>query len=175
MNHLKRLHAASYKLKPQQALLFRAMTSIAFFGFLRPSEYCASNSGHQLQRRDIKFGKSNMCCYLRLRSYKHSEKPAVITIKSSFTSSMHPVKDIKEYHNNLAPSGERHPLFDVTVQEFGKMLNEVCRLAEIKTKLTPHCFRIGGATWADRHGWSEARIQSHGRWHSRAYKVYIKP
>ena len=171
-SHLKRLHRASYKLEPQLALLFRAITSAMFFGFLRPSEVCASSSGHQLQLRDIKFNRSSTC-HLRLRSFKHSKRAAVITIREPLGGFTRPVMNIREYYKTL-PSERNRPLFDLSVGEFNNLLQEVCQLAKIKTKLTSHCFRVGGATWADKHGWSESRIRSHGRWSSMAYRLYIK-
>ena len=65
------------------------------------------------------------------------------------------------------------PLFDVTLQEFRATLEDVRLAASIRTHLTPHCFRHGGATWAANQGWPDARIKAHGRWKSDAYKRYV--
>ena len=40
------------------------------------------------------------------------------------------------------------------------MLAEMIQEARIKRKITPYCFRHGGASWANKKGWSISKIKS---------------
>ena len=47
-----------------------------------------------------------------------------------------------------------------------------CGLDHLNIK--PHSFRIGAATWAASCGYTDYQIQMMGRWHSYAFKKYIR-
>jgi len=175
LSKLTRLHRASDRLRKPTAMLLKAMSTLAFFGFLRPSEMCVSSSNHYLRRGDIRLGKKDRCCYIRFRTFKHSDRAQTICINDHTHAPIKPVKIIKLYMDSTVNAARDQPLFDLTVAQFRKLLEELCQLAKIKSKITPHCFRVGGATWASKQGWSDARIQQHGRWRSGAFKTYIKP
>ena len=177
ISHMQRLHKAADSMGNSEALRVKAMTTLAFFGFLRPSELCISRSNHHLRRQDVRINKTNRYCLIKFNTFKHSEGTQVIKIEEQTHGPIRPVKTIRTYlntSNNSSPSGHQ-PLFDMTVEEFKDKIAELCQTAGIKSKITPHCFRVGGATWASRQGWPDARIQQHGRWKSGAYKSYIKP
>lgn len=174
MSHLKRLLRASERMLSHKLhCRFASMISVAFFGFLRPSEFCISQSGHQLQWGDIKFSKNNRSIRLTLTSYKHSCAVSKIYLRKN-DKLFCPVRLLLEYRRQYSSSHGPN-LFDVTQRKFGQLLDRVCLQARIKSHLTPHCFRHGGATWAGSQGWSDARIRTHGRWKSDAFKVYVKP
>lgn len=172
--HLRRLNQAAVMLGPLEALRFRVMIAVAFYGFLRPSEFCKTKAGHHLRRKDVHLYKSNKVGFLNLNSYKHSTKSATVKLCDAYSKDLKPVRLLRKYFdkNQLNSNG---PLFNVTLGEFRLTLAQVCETAQIKSKLSPHCFRHGGATWASKRGWSDSRIKAHGRWKSSAYISYIKP
>lgn len=172
VSHLRRLCGAADHLGGG-ARGFRAMVAVAFFGFLRPSEFCESKAGHHLRWGDVKFAKDGGCV-LELRSYKHSLEPAKISIGCVPARCPQPVVLLKDYCGSRSGVRKGDSLFDMSTREFGRLLGEMCEVAAIKTKITPHCFRHGGATWASRQGWSDSRIRTHGRWRSGAYISYIR-
>ena len=174
MSHLKRLHNAANRLGKDRACLFKAMSTLAFFGFLRPSEFCISRSKHHLHRKDVRLGKSGKSCRINFRSFKHSDGTRVVKIEEQAQSPISIMKILRSYLDRTPIAQPHQPLFDMTLKEFRSLLQELCEEAAIKSKITPHCFRVGGATWANQQGWSDARIQHHGRWKSTAYKSYIK-
>ena len=174
ISHIKRLHKVANRRGHSTALMLKAMTTLAFFGFLRPSEFCISKSNHYLRRADVKFGRGYKCGYIRLRTFKHSTVSKTVKVDEQPQGPVRPIKALKDYLNDRPDLLPKLPLFDMTVLEFSNVLKELCLEAGIKTHISPHCFRVGGATWASSQGWSEARIQKHGRWNSGAYKTYIK-
>lgn len=157
------------------ALSFKVMVSLAFYGFLRPSEYCVTPANHHLRLGDIKISRSRKYCYLRLRSFKHSTSPAVIGIANAW-STAYPIADLLQRYLDLhANRCCSDVLFDISVSEFRRTLTRVCESAGIKATISPHCFRHGGASWANKRGWSVAKITAHGRWNSQAFNAYLKP
>ena len=174
LSQLQLFHAGASLLPAKMCIVFKLMSSLAFFGFLRPSEYCVTSVNHHLTFGDVKISKSGTKCYLRLKSYKHSVRPAIIEIADSWSKSIHVVSLLKKYLDDNMQAKRSAPLFDVSVSKFRSMLVKVTLEAGVKHVITPHCFRHGGATWASKQGWSVARIQAHGRWRSQAYNSYIK-
>lgn len=173
--HLRKLSLAAKHLKTSEAKRFRAMIALAYYGFLRPSEFCTSAKKHYLLRRNVHFSsRDSDVAYLTFNSYKHSSKSVTIKLGDTSGEVLKPIRLLREYLEQS--SGSPHaPLFQVSVDEFRKTLWQMCELSGIKSKLSPHCFRHGGATWASKRGWSESRIKTHGRWRSTAYNSYIKP
>ena len=110
---------------------------------------------------------------LILTLFKHSRGRAKIHLTKE-ASSPCPVKSLLRYIATLSPATLTSPLFDISVEDYRQELAATVAAAGIKTKLTPHSFRHGGATWAAKRGWSDSRIRSHGRWHSDAFLCYIK-
>lgn len=172
LSHLRRLVAASGCLNPDKRSAFNAMIAVAFFGFLRPSEYCVTSAGHYLVRGSVKAGKSGHIS-LKFTTFKHSKGTATVKVRRFREKACCPVRLLRSY---LAAADIRpeDPLFDITAGEFRNLLSTVGQVAGLKTKLTPHSFRHGGATWAASEHWPDARIRAHGRWSSDAYKVYVK-
>jgi integrase len=172
-SHLRRLIAASESvLDEEQHYRFVAMVTLAFYACLRPSELCSSAAGHDLKWRDIKLGKKARSVRVTLRTYKHSSAHGKVKVAALGTGSC-PVSNLCRYMTRHGEMEGAAPLFDVTVQEFRATLEDVRLAASIRTHLTPHCFRHGGATWAANQGWPDARIKAHGRWKSDAYKRYV--
>ena len=58
---------------------------------------------------------------------------------------------------------------------FAKYLKAIIANTELTSKnISPHCFRIGAATWAAQSGFSSEQINAMGRWHSNSYQKYIR-
>lgn len=176
ISHLKRLLLTSRQtLQYPAGCRFRAMICLAFFGFLRPSEFCITSAGHELKWGNLKLDKRARNVRLTLPTYKHKQTNDIDVVKIASTGHSYcPIKNINAY---LAVYNGRRgtPLFNVTVAEFQSTLKSTCNSAHIKSSLTPHCFRHGGATWASNQGWPDVRIRAHGRWKSSAYKRYVRP
>ena len=171
--HLNRLiSAAKLMLKKNKYCRFASMVTLTSYGLLWPSEYCITPAGHNLQWKSITFSRQKKSVRLTFKSYKHSREKS--TLQLATTDSYHcPIKWLLSYMT-LYKDSHGSSLFEVTVKDFRATLHEVRKAANIKTKLTPHSFRHGGASWASNQGWSDARIRAHGRWHSDAYKRYIR-
>lgn len=174
-SHLKRLNQAATILDSSTALRFRSMIALAFYGFLRPSEYCVTNRNHHIRVQDVKFARSKRKCWIYFRSFKHSSSPASIRLEDRVSEPLQPVALLCQYMEDIGHYRQDDPLFPVNGKEFSMVLKRVCHVARIKSRLTPHCFRHGGATWASKHGWSQTAIKAHGRWRSDAYNSYISP
>ena len=174
VSHLTRMMQAAGILGTKERRRFKAMAAVAFFGFLRPSELCMTDAEHYLRVKDIKFSHLNLLhCRLKLRSSKHSRRPAIVNLYDFPEEKVKPVRLLRKYIKSLGQVGRRSPLFAITARQFGKMLGEITQEARIRKKITPHCFRHGGASWANGKGWSVSKIKSHGRWKSSAYESYI--
>ena len=172
--HLQRLEvAAEATLDRASASRFVAMLAVGFYGFLRPSELCVSPAGHFLRRKDVSVSTSGRKCTLRLRSFKHSANPAKVVIREVGDRGPLPVDSLRAYLRTwqLDPAG---PMFNVTTSDFRRDLEQVRLKARIKSKITPHSLRHGGASWAGARGWPDAKIKAHGRWNSDAYKTYVR-
>lgn len=148
---------------------FSAMVSCAFYGFLRPSEYCISPAGHYVRRSDCKLTKTEV--ELDIRSFKHSCTSAIVRIKGTGDKTC-PLKLVSRYLDGSRPPGVA--LFPITAQAFRQEFDEVIKGASIEAGLTPHSLRRGGATWAALNGWSDGKIRAFGRWKSDAFKKYIQ-
>ena len=171
-NHLKLLTKVSRALhNKKDHYQFIAMLAVAFYGFLRPSEYCITPSNHHLSWNDVQFSKKGKQARLSLRSFKHSKGKSTIVLHPAKICC--PIYWLKRYRRLFAKC-HRTPLFDITAKNFHGVLKNLCHTAKIKTKLTPHSFRHGGASWASKQGWPDARIKAHGRWRSDAYKRYVR-
>jgi site-specific recombinase XerD len=171
-SHIRRLKGAAKRiLHGSEYIRFLAMISLAFYGFLRPSEFCISGANHHLRWKSIKLGKRERSLRLHLKSFKHSSRPGLVTVPAT-TGPCCPVRCFKDYIKTWK-SSDKDPLFNLTIPEFQDVLEQVATAAQIKSRLTPHCFRHGGASWAAKAGWADARIKAHGRWKSGAYRRYV--
>ena len=171
---LQSLMKASDHLDKSMQCWVKALFSLAFFGFLRPCEMAKAQATpqHQLKRRDIKF--TTHALYVSFSSFKHSVgKPVVVRIDRQMGSFVCPWKNMWNYIASCS-LGDDDLLFPYTVGYVQKVLHR-CRVISGKAeKVTLHSFRRGGATWASQQGWSNSKLQTHGRWRSNAYISYVK-
>lgn len=174
VRELSKILQASESLDNSLQSCVKAMFSLAFFGFLRPSEFASAPATpqHQLRRGAIKF--TNKAVIVTFSSYKHSSgKPVVVKVERQEGCYVCPWNYLWRYLESTSISNN-DLLFPHSVAFVQNVLNRCVKMANIGTRLTLHSFRRGGATWASLQGWSVIRVQSHGRWKSDGYKCYIK-
>ena len=157
-SHLLRLRDAAAGMSGVLAQRFRAMIGC---GFLRLSEYYVTARSHHLRVKDVRFAKDG-------------QSFAVVRMSDLPGEPLRLVAVLRRY---IAVSGRKgcEALFNVSAQKFSNLLARMCHMARIKTKLTPHSFHHGGATWAVKQGWTLTQIQTRGRWRSNAYLCHINP
>lgn len=157
--------------------LMKSMMTLAFFGFLRISEYTSTCADHTIRRSGCSVEENALI--ITLPSSKTSRVPVRVKVNSMRSLHVCPVRAFKEYAK-VRPTKKAEQLFvnsdglTITSIQFSGWLQSLCSYANV-VNMTPHAFRIGGATWAARVGWSDARIRSHGRWHSDAFLRYVRP
>ncbi|KAK3102234.1 hypothetical protein FSP39_009797 [Pinctada imbricata] len=164
------------------------MYLLAFYAFLRIGEITIKNgySAHCIRRDNIVFifdddHHKPSGFELSFHSFKHStgkSKPTLL-IKSIQQPEFCPVDSLFKYCNLRDDSPG--PLFmfmdgsPVTYNYFNQHLQLSLKWANLDCKVYKgHSFRIGAATTAAALGISDENIQIMGRWHSNAFKKYIR-
>lgn len=162
--------------------LFSAMFLLAFAAFLRVGEMTSSG---QLPSNNITL--SNIVMYndsmkLSLYRYKHhyTGPPHVMQIRGDSLSKHCPVLAMKNF---LAQRGSKcGALFmlcggkPVTRTFFHSILKQSLGFCNLDcSRYKGHSFRIGAATSAMLAGYSDVQIRHLGRWHSDAFRRYIRP
>lgn len=166
-------------------VLFRAMVSLAFFAFLRVGEFTAKareESPLLLSDLSIDLSSPQSGMSILIRKYKHSDgrRPFLIEIKMQGDPSLCPVRSIASYMA-FRPPAKARSLFvksdgnPVNRNYFSSNLASYFKACGLDPSLFKgHSFRIGAASWAAENGFSDAQIQQLGRWHSNAFKKYIR-
>lgn len=172
---LRKLCGTLGRYSNSRALRLKAMITMAFYGFLRPSEYCLTNAGHALKWRDVQVEKKGRALRLNFKTYKHSQTPVVVTVRAVTDERTCPVKAFVKYKRFRSPADLDGWIFEDSAAEFSSEFKDLCDQASIRSHLTPHSLRRGGATWAANVGWSDAKIRAHGRWKSSAFLQYVRP
>lgn len=157
-------------------LLFKAMTTLAFFALLRVGEYTYSQ--HTLKFNDVKIFHDSMM--LRFVSFKYSQgKSSTHNICARSKFSICPVFNNREY---LKLRGSSDGFWFVKIngrapsrKEYWDWMKAVLENCKIDSEhYTPHSLRSGMATYMALSGASTEQIKIAGRWHSDAYKKYIR-
>lgn len=179
INQLQRLvDLAKIQYSNYEAVLICSMFSMAFFGFLRVSEYALTPAGHTLKYTGCTREQGGLT--ISLLSSKTSKQRVALTLgKFEPCSAICPVALFDAYVR-MRPATASPYLFiradktAITSSDISRYLSELSASAGF-AGITSHSFRIGGATWAARAGWSDAAIRAHGRWHSNAFLNYVRP
>lgn len=169
--------------------LFKAMYLVAFHAFLRVGEmtHTASGAKNNIQFSDIQFqfgtSTNNPEAFeLHFKNFKHNAgKSCHILLIKKFTrnADMCPVQALWDY---ISIRGQVDgPLFcfmdktPVSRQFFTQQLQLSLKSCNKDVQYYKgHSFRIGGASYASEIGITDDQIQLRGRWHSKAYKKYIR-
>ena len=169
-----------------EGLLFRSAFLMAFFGFLRVSEFtCKSKnaiSDKVLALCDVSIDSNGKMLNLRIRYSKTDQRGAstTLTLFDSDHQILSPVKALRDYllvrpqiHGPLFVHFNGEPLLSF---QFSRVLKESVKFIGLNPEnFSSHSFRIGAATAAALGGLSEEEIKKLGRWKSSAYRSYIRP
>lgn len=162
-------------------LLFRTMMSVAFWGFFRVGELTDAS----IRILDVSFNVSHGLvsqAIISLHKYKHNRggTPFQVVLDPATNPSVCPVQLLVAYIQHRGSTAG--PLFifrDGTAVNrlwFNTQLDVAVRFCGLDpTRYKSHSFRIGAATTAALKGLSDAQIRFKGRWHSDAFKQYIRP
>ena len=170
---------------PFHKIMLQAMYLLAFAAFLRIGEFTVTKNGvkHVIKYQDIQFITKNaiiVSVQLSLFSFKHSKPNNIVKlIIPAQSGPLCPVKALSTFVHLRGT--HRGPLFTfpdktpVSSTYFASQL----KLSVIWAGLDPNCykphsFRIGAATAAAERGATGTQITAMGRWHSDAYKRYIR-
>ena len=165
-----------------EANMFSAAFTLAFFGFLRVGEItvCSLKKiGHPLFRRDIELIADDKSVRVTIRHSKTDQVGKGTTIIIPPTEG---ALSVFEYVSDFLvdrPNIEG-PFFchfggkPLSRYQFSAVLKKALGHLGLHAHFTSHSFRIGAATMAATQGWTEAEIQTAGRWKSAAVKAYIR-
>lgn len=171
-----------------ESKLFAAAFSLAFFALLRVSEIAvvnSSESGHALNRNDIKFESENgqPQMHIHIASSKTDQRGNSVTLilgKQS-DSSICPINLLQEYlaHRSHCKT-QSNKLFvhfnglPLTKYQFGAILKKALIFCDTPLHIRSHSFRIGRASEMAKMNISDEVIMRCGRWSSTAYSRYIR-
>lgn len=169
-----------------ECCLFRAAFFLAFFGFLRVSEFTApskkGDTSRMIKAEDITIGPNCSFLDLVIRVSKTDQKGTSVTLHIDQGSSVKlcPVKAMAAFLA-IRPS-QGGPLFvhfggdPLTTYQFGNILKKGIKSVGLDPLgFSSHSFRIGAATAAAIGGISMEVIKGMGRWKSEAVNSYIRP
>lgn len=162
-------------------LLFCALTFTGFFGLLRPSEFCLSDSASKhdsrkiMLRHEVSF--TNGLLRFPLHAHKADQQLAgsdVLLLQR--TDHLDPVTRICQY---LASRDSLYPLNpELWTKQDGTIPRYKWFVTRLKSLLPPGIGgaspRSGGADYLASMGADPSLIQAAGRWASEAYKVYLR-
>lgn len=166
--------------------MFWAACTLAYFGFLRSSEFTVPNvssfsSSIHLGLDDIAVDSSSSPTCLRIRIKASKTDPFRQGCFIHIGKGRSPLCAIEAILSYLVVRGNKPgPLFvlqngsPLTRPLLTKWLREIVSAAGITGNFSSHSFRIGAATVAARNGVADHLIQALGRWKSNAYQVYIR-
>ncbi|XP_054457981.1 uncharacterized protein LOC129093883 [Anoplopoma fimbria] len=173
-------------LSPFMDKALESMFLLAFFGFLRCSEFTAQNSDHHPSQHatmsDISIHHPDTIIYHLKRSKTNQSGPPQPIYIFRLNSYLSPFKPICDYISARLASGTspQDPLF---ITETGKgatrtWFHHHFRQILHKSGIHPeyysgHSFRIGAASTASSQGIPDHVIKILGRWSSPAYLTYI--
>ena len=159
---------------------FRAIFSLAFFAMLRPGEVLVGGDpNHTIRLGHVVVQRDRLS--LTLPSSKTSSIPFNTVLVARPDLSTCPVRAMRQYLQ-LRPPGMpadylfvaslSRPLTTRSLNHTLKLAGSVARLDA--SRLTGHCFRIGGATHGAQCGMSELQLSEAGRWSSSAVRRYLR-
>ena len=161
-------------------LLLRTMSSLAFFGLLRCSEYTSSSRSSYdalttLLVQDVSFNIDFLLMMITIKSSKTDPFRTGCTIRvAAVNTPVCPVSLMREYLR-CHPTGFG-PLFVWRTGQFLIRHDVVLMLRRCFPgvhNINTHSFRIGGASAAASAGIPDSQIQILGRWSSDAYRRYL--
>ena len=165
-------------------MLWAAFT-LAFFGFLRVSEFTCSSSKSFPAVKDVVFVPNiQNPDHIKVRIKQSKTDPfrqgTTLTIAKS-NSTVCAVIALRDYLLQRNPSTNDEPLFmlqngqPLSRSTLNSNLRELLNiLGYLETEFAPHSFRIGAATTAAAANMPPWLIKTLGRWRSDCYELYIR-
>lgn len=171
-----------------QSVLFKAMSSLAFFAFLRMGEItirsvhetCKVLQLSQILTLTNQHGHPTSV-KITFQNFKHSYNlpPVSLVISRQLNGTVCPVQRLLDYlrlrgtaAGPLFLNEDRQP---VQRKAFADLLAMVFHHLGLPcSNYKGHSFRIGAASLAAEQGLSDAQIRLMGRWKSNAFKKYIR-
>ena len=181
LSSLSHLHAcAEVGQSVYDSRLLQAATSLAFFGLLRVSEFCAPASNTydpdcQLLVQDVVVNVSAQVVTVHLRASKSDPFRIGVDIRvGAITGPLCPVRAMARFLflRGQAPG----PLFTLRNGQFltrQYLVRFLRRWLPLERTINTHSFRRGGATALAANGVPQYVIQGLGRWKSMAFLKYI--
>ena len=167
-------------------VMFWAACCLAYFGFLRASEFTIPNatafSPHQnLTINDVtvdqRINPSRMQVHVKVSKTDPFRQGCIIAVGLGRTP-LCPISAMLSYLSirggNTGPLFVRSHGVPLTRAYFTERLRSLLNVAGIAGRYSSHSFRIGAATSAALAGVPEHMIQTLGRWTSSAYLTYIR-
>ena len=163
---------------PYDKKLYKSMFLCAFYALCRVGEITGSPPTHTLREADIKIKANPQRIVVTFASYKHSVTQQSVTLYEQSPLEFSPVSAIVDY---LQSRPKAKYLFvlnkgqPVPRLSFVTVLKKCVAKCQFDAKrITSHCFRIGGATYAARRGLPILTIKRLGRWRSDAFVQYLR-
>ena len=164
--------------------LYWAAFTLAFYGFLRASEYTAPNPTHfkkqlHLLRENVTVNKDAMEVLIKGSKTDQFRKSTTLHLPRLGTDTC-PVKAMKTFlrhrkHRSTEPLFTFHNGRFLTRLDVSTMTKSLlARSVKDVSFYSSHSYRIGAATTAAAAGLPDSQIQTLGRWRSGAYKSYIR-
>ena len=164
---------------PATRSMFKAALLLAFYGFLRCSEYSVTNYNRNtcLRRKDVKFSTNGEYGLMKIKlrctkTDQYSTTPVNIYGNGQIDC---PLEAMRNYLDTYI---QRHtsPLFclggkPLTPIHFNQLLRKACNLN--KHVYTYHSLSSAAASTAADSGVPGWLIQKLGRWKSDCFKIYI--
>ena len=165
-------------------MLWAAFT-LAFFGFLRVSEFTYSSAKTFLAVRDVTFipniaTPTSIQVHIKQSKTDPFRQGTTLVIAKNH-SPVCAVTALREYLLQRDPADPEEPLFMLQNKEpptrtiLNANLRELLNiLGYVETEYAPHSFRIGAATTAAAANIPPWLIKTLGRWRSDCYELYIR-
>ena len=182
---LKTQLAKATSFTPLEQRLLWAAFSLAFYGFMRVSEFTTPTisdtfSPPGLHWSDIKLHTNSISLNLRQSKTDPFRQGHQIIITATNTSTC-PVRAMHKYVSVVPAANRTGPLFSggrFSPLSRVNVTATVCQLLHnaniMSSSYASHSFRIGAATTAAAAGLPPTMIKILGRWKSNAYETYVQ-
>ena len=164
-------------LSGQDKLMLWSAFTLAYYGFLRVSEYTTTSRNvnqASLLLSDLILKPGHLLLLVRKDKTNQCGFPICLKLKITLKSCC-PVRAFIKYCHGRTKSDQHSICF---VFEDGKFLTRQNVNYWLKVILgggfSSHSFRIGAATSAQNDGWTTEQIRTAGRWKSNVYMKYIR-
>lgn len=165
-----------------EAILFRAVFSLLFFGAFRISEIVASNkkSESNIHLAHVCLEVTRLTIFIPKSKTDQFGKGSWLKLNSLPDSPICPVNLVGQFLRVRSTEGGSFFIhtngLPLTVYQFNSVFRKCLYTLNMGgLPLSSHSFRIGAATEAARLGLDVVSIKRIGRWRSDAYKLYIRP